>query len=62
MKYKVVITREIGGYDISVFDQNGKVIKSNWKHNYSNANQAAGIFADFYRDDEGEIAEIINEF
>lgn len=60
--YKIKISRDTGGYDITVYDQDNKPLKSNWKHDYNSAMFAAGVFADFYRDDTGELAEVITEY
>lgn len=53
----VEISPETGGYDISVY-QNGNKIKSTWKNDQSSARQAANIFADYYRDDNGQSLDI----
>lgn len=49
----IEISPETGGYDISVY-QDGKKVKSTWKSDQSSARQAASIFADYYRDDNGQ--------
>lgn len=53
----VIITSESGGYDISVYCS-GQKIKSAWKYDQSGAQYQARIFADYYTNSVGQIAQI----
>lgn len=54
---KVVITPDGRGYDVSVYVDGAKV-QTAWAYNESQANEKANIMADYYRDENGQRADI----
>jgi len=59
MEY-IAITKTLNGYDITVWS-NGRAIKRAWSNCEPGARQKADIYADYYRDDNGQRGRIIWE-
>ncbi len=55
----VYIRSENHGWDISVKDANDQTIQTTWRYMRTEAVSVARIWADYYRDDNGQAASII---
>lgn len=58
----VIITKETGGYDISVYDHSGKNIRSAWKCTAADALRTGNELADYYRDENGQRSVLVHPF
>lgn len=54
----VELTKERAGWDISVKDDTGAVLRTAWADTGSSAYDKASRLADYYRDENGQTANI----
>jgi hypothetical protein len=60
MSENIVIRKCGNGYDVKVY-LNGALIKKAWGYDKIDAYRKARIFADYYRDDNGQSGNITEE-